>query len=126
VPVTTVTKYLLPLSYAGFALVVITGVAMFIGVAVSIVKSPAAPWKSGLILLAGLNILVFHKGSLEDRGAVETSDGGRPRAQAAAAVSAVTWIGVIFAGRFPAGLGIPDCNTVLMGGKPRPYGCRPS
>jgi len=61
-PVTIVSRFLLPLSHAGFGLVAVTGAAMFTGIALSVTTSPAAPWKFGLIAIAGLNILMFHSG----------------------------------------------------------------
>ncbi|MET9503777.1 hypothetical protein ABZY42_18980 [Streptomyces sp. NPDC006622] len=39
----------------------VTGVAMFLPGASLIADRGSAPWKLGLILLAGLNILIFHR-----------------------------------------------------------------
>jgi hypothetical protein len=102
VPVTIVSRYLLPLSHVGFSLAAITGAAMFVGIALSITTSPAAPWKFGLIGIAGLNILVFHTGVY--RTVKEWDLLARPpiRAQAAAVISALSWMGVIVAGHFLA------------------------
>jgi hypothetical protein len=101
-PVTIVSRYLLPLSHAGFGLVAVTGAAMFTGIALSITTSPAAPWKFGLISIAGLNILVFHTGVY--RTVKDWDLDAQPpfRAQLAAVVSASSWMGVIVAGRFLA------------------------
>ena len=64
--------------------------------------SPAAPWKFGLIAVAGLNILICHTGvycTVKDWDL----DAWPPfRAQLAAIVSAASWMGVIVAGRFLA------------------------
>ncbi|MCX5581190.1 hypothetical protein [Kaistia terrae] len=62
VAVTTVTRNLLPLCHAGFAAVAFSGALMFAGIARQAGFSAAAPWKFGLILLAGANIAVFHFG----------------------------------------------------------------
>ncbi len=59
VPVTVVARYLLPVAHVGFSIVVLTGLSMFSGIAVSVASSSAAPWKFGLIAVAGLNIAVF-------------------------------------------------------------------
>jgi hypothetical protein len=101
-PVSIVSQFLLPLSHAGFGLVVLTGSAMFTGIALSVATSPAAPWKFGLIALAGVNILVFHAGVY--RTVKEWDLHVRPplRAQFAALVSACSWMSVIVAGRFLA------------------------
>jgi hypothetical protein len=101
-PVTIVFRYLLPLSHLGFTIVAATGAAMFTAIALSVSSSPSAPWKFGLIVIAGVNIAVFHF------GVYRTVDGwdlhARPPlcAQLAALVSASTWMGVIVAGRFLA------------------------
>jgi len=102
VPVTVVSRYLLPLSHVGFGLAAVTGAAMFVGIALSVTTSPAAPWKFGLIGTAGLNILVFHTGVY--RTVEEWDLLARPpfRAQLAAMVSALSWMGVIVTGRFLA------------------------
>lgn len=102
VPVKMVLRYLLPLAHVGFALVATTGLAMLTGVAVQVGSSAAAPWKFGLIVLAGLNTLAFH------RGVYRTVDdwnlhASTPRAAKTAAVlSGSAWVGVIVAGRFLA------------------------
>src|SRR5436190_12490485 len=101
-PVTVIARYLLPLSHIGFAMVAITGVTMFTGIAVSVGSSTAAPWKFGLIVIAGLNIAIFQTGVYRT---VEGWDLHAPTplgAKVAALVSAFTWTGVIFAGRFLA------------------------
>jgi hypothetical protein len=102
VPVTIVTRYLLPISHAGFAVVAFTGLAMFIAVAWKVGTSAAISWKLALIAVAGVNILVFHLGAYQS---VAQWDIGRPpplAARTAALVSAATWVGVIVAGRFIA------------------------
>src|SRR5690349_14570905 len=60
--VTTAASVLLPLSRLGFAVAAVTGVLMFAPGANLIADRGSAPWKLGLIVLAGLNILLFHKG----------------------------------------------------------------
>ena len=101
-PVTVVSRFLLPLSHAGFGLVAATGAAMFTGIALSVTTSPAAPWKFGLIVIAGLNIVIFHTSVY--RTVKDWDLDARPpfRAQLAAVISAVSWMGVIVAGRFLA------------------------
>ena len=102
VRVTTATRHLLPIAHAGFVIVAVTGVAMFIAIAAAVGASTAAPWKLGLILAAGLNIAVFHRGIYRR---VERWDVGvRPptRARLAGVLSMSCWTGVIFAGRFLA------------------------
>lgn len=102
VPVTTVMRCLLPISYFGFVLVVLTGGALFSGIAVAVASSPAAPWKFGLIALAGLNILLFHTGAYRGVSKWDLHAPTPVRAKAASLVSISAWIGTVFAGRFLA------------------------
>lgn len=62
VSVTTAARYLLPVSRIGFAIAVLTGLAMLSVQATVVAGSGAAPWKLGLLILACLNVLVFHYG----------------------------------------------------------------
>jgi hypothetical protein len=101
-PVTVVTRYLLPLSHLGFAVVVLTGAAMFVAIAQSVTTSAVAAWKFGLIAVAGLNIVVFHTGVYRSVGAWDLGSRTPKAARVAAAVSALCWTAVIFAGRFLA------------------------
>jgi hypothetical protein len=62
VSVTTAARYLLPVSHAGLAIAATTGVALLTAQATVIAGAGAAPWKFGLLILAGLNVAVFHGG----------------------------------------------------------------
>lgn len=102
VSVTTAARYLLPVSHVGLAVAVATGIALFSAQAVGVAGSAAAPWKLGLLLVAGLNVLVFHRGvyrRVKDWG---DADATPIAARTAAVVSMTAWTGVIFAGRFLA------------------------
>lgn len=102
VSVTRAARYLLPVSHVGLAIAVVTGLALFSAQAVGVASSAAAPWKLGLLLRAGLNVLVFHRGvyrRVEEWTNADTTPGA---ARASAVVSMTTWTGVIFAGRFLA------------------------
>jgi hypothetical protein len=101
IPVTTVAR-LLPLSHAGFAVVAFTGMLMFVAVAFSVASSMAAPWKFGLIGIAAINILVFHFGIYRSVSQWDVEVDTPGAAKISAAVSALSWIGVTFAGRFIA------------------------
>jgi hypothetical protein len=101
-PVTVVARYLLPLSHIGFGLAVVTGLAMFTGVALQVGTSAAGPWKLGLIVVAGINIAVFHTGIYRTVDKWDIHTATPVRARIAAVVSVLTWTGVIIAGRFLA------------------------
>lgn len=100
VAVTTVTRLLLPVSHIGFAIVAITGAAMFTGIVYVVSKSAASPWKFGLIVVAAINIVIFHKGVYRTVSEWDARVGAPIAAKVAAVISMVCWIGVIFAGRF--------------------------
>ncbi|WBU60574.1 DUF6644 family protein [Paracoccus albus] len=102
VPVTTVTRNLLPLSHVGFAAVLMSGVLMFFGIARAVGFSAAAPWKLGLIALAGVNILVFHFGIYRSVSIWDQQPTPPIAARIAGGVSALSWIGVLVAGRYLA------------------------
>ena len=92
---------LLPIAHAGFALVFVTGLMMFTGIAASIVGSSAALWKFSFLVLALGNVLVFHKGVYTR---IEDWDTGTTpvAARIAGIISLTSWTGCIFAGRFLA------------------------
>ena len=102
VPVTTAARHLLPVSHIGFAIVMITGIALLSSQATVVAGTGAAPWKFGLLILACVNVLVFHCGIY--RRVNEWTDAAVPpiAARAGASVSLIAWTGVIFAGRLLA------------------------
>lgn len=102
VSVTTAARYLLPISHIGFAIAVSTGVALLSAQATMVASAGAAPWKFGLLLLAGLNIPVFHFGVYRRVNEWTTAAVTPLAARAGAVVSMFAWTGVIFAGRLLA------------------------
>jgi hypothetical protein len=102
ISVTSVMRLLLPVSHIGFVLAAFTGLAMFCAIALSIVASPAAPWKLGLIVVAGINIIVFHAGIYRSVHLWDMDLMPPMRARIAGAISGCSWAGVIVAGRFLA------------------------
>lgn len=102
VSVTRAARYLLPVSHVGLAIAVVTGVSLFSAQAVGVAGSAAAPWKLGLLLVAGINVLVFHRGVYRRVQQWAEATVTPLAARASAMVSMATWTGVIFAGRFLA------------------------
>ena len=96
-------EQLLPWAWSGFALMVIGGLLMFSSEAVKVYANGAFRLKMCLILLAGINALVFQttvyktvdKWDLLPRPPI----GAR---LAGSVLSLVLWVGVIFAGRWIA------------------------
>ncbi|MFI7063709.1 hypothetical protein ACIBL3_22175 [Kribbella sp. NPDC050124] len=100
--VTTAANWLLPLSHVGFMIAAVTGVAMFLPGASVIADRGSAPWKLGLILLAGVNILIFHRHTYRGVAGWDMSRSAPLAARFAAVVSLMSWSGVTVAGRLLA------------------------
>ncbi|MFC0155140.1 hypothetical protein ACFFJ4_16420 [Xanthomonas dyei] len=102
VSVTTAARSLLPVSHIGFAIAVLTGVALLSSQATVVAGTGAAPWKFGMLILACTNVLVFHCGIY--RRVNEWTDAAAPpfAARVGASVSLIAWTGVTFAGRLLA------------------------
>jgi len=70
------------------------------------VRNIAFIWKMGLILFAGLNLLVFHASGLARRvERLGPEDAAPLPARVIGACSLAAWMGVIFFGRFLPVLG---------------------
>ena len=102
VSVTAAARGLLPLSHLGFAIAMITGLALLSAQATMVAAAGTAPWKLGLLILACLNVLVFHLGIYRRVSVWDTDPSPPVAARLAAAVSLMAWTGTIFAGRFLA------------------------
>ena len=100
--VTTAANHLLPLSHFGFVIAAVTGVAMFFPGASLLAERGSAPWKLGLIVLAGLNILIFHRRTYRGVAGWDVGRSTPAPARVAAVVSLLAWSGVTVAGRFLA------------------------
>jgi hypothetical protein len=95
-------RTLLPVSHVGLAIAFVTGIALLSAQATVVARTSAAPWKLGLLILAGLNVLVFHT-STTRRLAEWTSSAITPvAARIAAILSLIAWTGIIFVGRLLA------------------------
>ena len=86
----------------GFLIVLLTGATMFAGIAFTVVSRAAASWKFGLIAVAGLNIVVFHRGIYRTVARWDLHAPSPLGAKIAAVVSAMFWTGVVFTGPFLA------------------------
>lgn len=93
-PLVPLARLAIPTALVAFGIAAIAGVLMLISGATEIVPNPAFQVKLGLILIAGLNALWFHR-----RDSLERHDGV---AKAQALLSLLLWAGVIFAGRLIA------------------------
>jgi hypothetical protein len=98
VPIPQLVRRIVPATLAGFALMLVSGGLLFSSEAVKMYHSPAFRIKVVLLILVGLNALIFHRTIYRD--AVHWSTGPAPvRARLAGLLSLVFWIGIIAAGR---------------------------
>jgi len=103
--VARMSKELLPWTWAAFAVSVITGVGLFITAANHYMENPAFKIKMALLVLAGINMALFHFGVFRDVvkwDSLGTIPGGSTPsdAKAAGALSLFLWTGVMLAGRW--------------------------
>ena len=102
VPVAELAERLLPWTIAGFFIMVISGSLLFYAIPLRSFQSIFFRVKMIMLLLAGLNVLIFHSGVYKQ---VETwsLDAKPPRAaRVAGAFSLVLWIGIVLSGRMIA------------------------
>lgn len=95
-------RYLLPLSHLGLMVALLTGISLLSAQPLVIASSAAAVWKFGLLLIAGVNILIFHRGVYRSINHWSQAPVTPVAARVAAGVSLSVWSGVVFAGRFLA------------------------
>jgi hypothetical protein len=102
VPVSDVTGRLLPWTKVGFAVMVVTGTLLFYAIPVRTYQSIFFRVKVAMLLLAGLNVWLFHS-RVERRVADWDLAPVTPlAARFAAVVSLVLWAGIVVAGRMIA------------------------
>jgi hypothetical protein len=101
-PVRRLAAHVLPWSIGSFALILPSGLAMFVAHAGDLMANPVFALKFCLILVAGVNAAVFHAGVF--RGAAQWDADATPplAARLAAALSLVLWLSVIACGRLLA------------------------
>ena len=101
-PVRRLAAHILPWSFASFALIVPSGLAMFVAHAGDLIANPVFAVKMCLILLAGANAGILHAGVFRSAGQWDVDVMPPLAARAAAAASLLLWISVIACGRLLA------------------------
>jgi uncharacterized protein DUF6644 len=102
VPVSEFSRRLLPWTIAGFVIMVISGTLLFYAIPVRSYQNIFFRFKMVLLLLAGLNVWIFHS-RVYPKVATWDSDTVPPRpARVAGALSLALWIGVVASGRMIA------------------------
>ena len=98
--VSKVASKLLPWTWLGFAVQVITGTLLFSSEALKIYTNPAFRLKILLILLAGAQALAFHRLAYRNVSAWDVDAPTPISAKLAGALSLLLWTSVVAAGRF--------------------------
>jgi hypothetical protein len=98
--VSRMSKELVPWTWAAFALSLVTGLGLFVTRADHYAANIAFQLKMLALLLAGINMLVFHFGTLRDIDGWDAAATPPNRARAAGAISLLLWVAVMLAGRW--------------------------
>lgn len=93
-------KDMLPLTWVGFAGAVITGVLLFVSNPWSYAESMPFLIKMGLIILAGINMLVFHFGAYKSIAGWDLEALPPAAVRVAGFISITTWTVILFLGRW--------------------------
>ena len=101
-PLMRITRTLLPYTWYGFAVMVITGVPLFVAEAAKLYGNPAFRLKLVLLGLAGLNALLFHQTASAELDDPHRRGAASVPARAFATVSIALWSGIIVSGRLIA------------------------
>ena len=95
-----VLRSLLPWIIVAFVVAMTTGVALFLTRAATHVTNPAFQWKMVFLMLAGLNVLLFHRILYPLRAHTGRTDILPFSVRASATLSLVLWGGVMLSGRW--------------------------
>lgn len=99
-PVQDLVRELVPWAAGAFVFANVTGLAMFITRASAHVQNPAFQTKMGLLLLAGMNIALFHFRALPAM-LPSVNGGASPKlARCTAGLSLLLWCAIMLAGRW--------------------------
>jgi hypothetical protein len=99
-PATRIIREVIPWTYAASAVSVITGVGMFITRASRYAEIPAFQIKMALLVLAAINMGVFHLVSARGISSWDTASSTTAAARFAGACSLLLWIGIMLSGRW--------------------------
>jgi hypothetical protein len=100
--VTRVARALLPTTWYGFLIMVLTGLPLFAAQAVDLYSNPAFRLKIMLLALAGSNALLFHSTTYRTVGDWDYANVAPRSARAFAVTSIVLWSAIIISGRLIA------------------------
>ena len=101
-PQQRIARALLPYTWVGFALMVITGLPLFAAEAAKLYGNPAFRMKLLLLALAGGNALLFHQTEKRRTHGPDQRGRGSLHARMIAGASVLWWSGIIVSGRLIA------------------------
>lgn len=102
IPVRRLAAHVLPWTIGSFALIVPSGLAMFVAHATDLISNPAFVTKMIVLMLAGTNAAVFHAGVYRNASQWDVAVMPPAAARLSAALSLLLWISVIACGRLLA------------------------
>jgi hypothetical protein len=88
-----------PWGIAGFVINLVTGLVFFVGEPSQYVHNLSFQLKMLLMLIAGINVLVFYATVYRDTESLEAGADAPMKAKVAATVSIAAWFGVMYFGR---------------------------
>ena len=99
-PVSRITREVVPWTLGAYALSALAGFGMFVTQATRYAGNRAFQVKFALLLLAGLNMAIFHFRTARNVGAWDTAARTSAAARLGGALSIALWLGVMLAGRW--------------------------
>jgi hypothetical protein len=99
-PITEISHEMLPWTWAGFAVATVFGVLLFVGQPLRYAEVAFFDAKIILILLAGLNMLVFEYLTRRSIGRWDRAPTPPLRVRLAGGLSLAFWISIVICGRF--------------------------
>ena len=99
-PITWQIHDILPLTWVSFAIAVLTGTTLFASNAIDYAHNVPMQMKMLLLVIAGINMLVFHLVTYRGIGAWDDSPRPPLPVRLAGATSLLLWIGVVVFGRW--------------------------
>jgi hypothetical protein len=101
-PLNGLSRHLLPWSERGLLLIIPSGILLFITNAKALAFDPVFWLKLILLIVAGLNVLVFHKFVFNDKDYLRDSEELPLFSKVFAVISIIVWIAIIACGRLLA------------------------
>ena len=98
-PFSELSRQLLPFTWIAFALTVMTGLLMFISQATEYFVNPVFWIKMAVIVLAGINMMIFEFITVRDVQKWNLDPTPPPRARLAGGISIACWVLVVILGR---------------------------